>query len=285
MGVAAMDARLNSSWLGIAKTTDNCAITMPFRDVEYGRALPPSACFSRLINSYANVQRKQDASCEPTVYPTSDVYICFCRTPNDYVAYFAGPRTRPRLLEYVTDNTNFFVVSLSYAGSYALLPVSQNELTDKYFLLEDIFPKWGRKLTQRIGEATDIEAKATLFEDFLRRHGDALTPFPNSFTHMLKRLSVQNNYDSYIKSVKDVGYTERHVRRIFLKYTGVSPNKYIRTLKCEAAMKALIANPKTVLSGVACDLNYCDQTHFIREFKSFYNFTPKQFVKEFLFTP
>lgn len=277
-----MDAHLNSSWLGIAKTHDNCAITMPFRDVEYGRALPPSAAFTRLINSYANVQRKQNAAGEPTVYPTSDIYICFCRTPSDYVAYFAGPRTRPRLLEYVTDNTNFFVVSLSCAGSYALLPVSQDELTDKYFLLEDLFPKWGKELTLKIGEATGIETKAALFEDFLRRYADKLAPFPNSFTHMLKRLSVQNNYDSYIKSVKDVGYTERHVRRIFLKYTGVSPYKYTRIVRCQTAIHVMRANPKASLAEIAFELNYCDQSHFTKEFKLFYDLTPRQFIKEFL---
>lgn len=283
-----MEDSAKSSWLGMVKApvsvykNTGCAITMPFRDLDYGEVLPPAAEFGKLIHSYANVRRKKDSAKDPTVYPTSDIYICFCRTPDKAVAYLAGPRTKPRYLEYVTDDTNFFIVSLSYRGSYAFLPTHQSELMDKSFLLSDLFPKWGKCLTGQICDADGIEAKVRLFETFLRKHSAMLTPFPDVMTHVINRLSVDNDYTSYIKNVKDIGYTERHVRRLFLKYTGVSPNKYIRTLKCEAAMKTLTANPATPLARVACDLNYCDQTHFIREFKSFYNFTPKQFVKEFL---
>lgn len=283
-----MNESVKSSWLGMVASPASAfngvrhAITMPFRDVTYGAILAPSAKFGKLVQSYTNVQRNKNSTQDPTVYPTSDIYLCFCRTPDKAVAYFAGPRTKPRYLEYATNDTNFFIVSLSYMGSYALLPTPQNELTDKSFLLEELFPKWGKCLTEQICMANGIETKARLFENFLQHNLQNIEPFPNATAYAINRLSVDNDYKSYIKNVKDIGYTERHVRRIFLKYTGVCPNKFIRTLKCEAAMKALKANPKTPLASLACNLNYCDQTHFIREFKSFYNFTPKQFVKEFL---
>lgn len=283
-----MDECLRSSWLGMVASPVSAlkgvkqAITMPFRDVEYGKIMAPSAELGRLVQSYTNVQRKKNSLNDPTVYPTSDIYLCFCRTPDKAEAYFAGPRTMPRYLEYATNDTNFFIVSLSYRGSYAFLPMPQNELTDKSFLLKDLFPKWGQHLTEQICLADGIEAKVEYFEKFLKGNLHTLEPFPNAMAHVINRLSVDNDYKSYIKNAKDIGYTERHIRRIFLKYTGVSPNKYIRTLRCEAAMKALKADPHTPLANVAFNLNYCDQTHFIREFKSFYDFTPKQFVKEFL---
>lgn len=283
-----MDEKIKASWLGMVASPVsafkdiNYAITMPFRDVVYGKVLAPSAKFGGLIQSYTNVQRKKNSENDPTVYPTSDIYLCFCRTPDKAEAYFAGPRTMPRYLEYATNDTNFFIVSLSYMGSYTLLPIPQTELTDKSFLLEELFPKWGKQLTEQICTANGIEAKAEHFEKFLKCNLHTLEPFPKAMAYIINRLGANNNYARYIKSIKDIGYTERHIRRIFLKYTGVSPNKYIRTLRCEAAMKALKANPNTPLVNVACNLNYCDQTHFIREFKSFYDFTPKQFVKEFL---
>lgn len=281
-----MKAYLKSSWLGVLETPaaerESCAITMPFRDITYGSAARPATPFSHLIYHYANVQRKKYAAYEPTIYPTSDTYLVFSRTPTACKGYVAGPRTRPRAGEYVTDDTNFFVVSLSYIGSYAFLPIPQHELTDKSFALEDVFPGWGRELTHRICEAGDINSKIKIFEAFLAGHMAQLNLPCKNFMHVINKLSAINSYDNYLACIKSIGYTERHIRRIFLKYTGVTPYKFTRILRCQTAMKTMMANPHTFMADLACALNFCDQAHFTKEFKAFYDFTPKQFVTEFL---
>lgn len=254
---------------------------MPFRDILYGTAAKPLARFARLIYHYSNVHRCKNSLLEPTIYPTSDTYLVFSRTPSNCRGYLAGPRTFPRAGEYVTDDTNFFVVSLSYAGSYALLPVAQNELTDKSFPLEDVFPQWGKNLTQQICRAANIEDKVLIFEDFLKSHYEKLAPVHPEFAQAIEKLSAVSDLENYFERIKSIGYSERQLRRIFLKYTGVTPHKFSRIVRCQTAIKYMVSSPGASLTDIAHDLNYFDQTHFTKEFKTFYALTPTQFIKEF----
>lgn len=281
-----METGSKSSWLGMLHTPLSkrapYAITMPFRDITYGQVATPSDAFRDMVYHYSNVYRKAEAESEPVIYPTSDTYLVFCKTNDICRAYLAGPRTLPRVGEYVTDGANYFVVSLSYKGSYAFLPVLQRELTDKSFNLADVFPKWARELTEKICEAPDIKLKVGIFEGFLRDHTTNLAACKNDFVNIINKLSNINSYEAYLKGIKAAGYTERHVRRIFLKYTGVSPYKYTRIVRCQTAIHAMRANPQASLAEIAFELNYCDQSHFTKEFKLFYDLTPRQFIKEFL---
>lgn len=281
-----MEVSSKSSWLGMLHSPMSkrapYAITMPFRDITYGQVATPSNSFRELVYHYSNVYRKALASSEPVIYPTSDTYLVFCKTEDSCKAYLAGPRTLPRIGEYVTDGTNYFVVSLSYKGSYAFLPVLQQELTDKSFNLADIFPKWARELTEQICQADGIKLKVGIFENFLQNHTGNLAECKDDFTYVINKLSRIDSYEAYLKSIKDTGYTERHIRRIFLKYTGVSPYKYTRIVRCQTAMHTMRANPQASVAEIAFNLNYCDQSHFTKEFKLFYGLTPRQFIKEFL---
>ena len=280
-----MDTSSNSSWLGMLQKPlvkkAPYAITMPFRDITQGWAKAPAHSFFDLVHHYSNVYRKAEASSKPIIYPTSDTYLVFCRSENACRAVLAGPRSLPRIGEYVTDDTDYFVVSLSYMGSYALLPVMQYELTDKSFDLADIFPKWAPELAERICQAPGINLKVDLFEKFLHKHGDKLAECNSDFVHVINTVSRIDSYEAYLKGIKNMGYTERHIRRIFLKYTGVSPYKYTRIIRCQAAVHAMRLNPKASVADIAFKLNYCDQSHFAKEFKLFYDITPKKFMREF----
>lgn len=284
-GRGCMEASSKSSWLGMLREPvvkmAPYAVTMPFRDITQGRAAAPSDAYRELVHHYSNVYRKAEASSKPIIYPTSDTYLVFCRTGHECRAVLTGPRSLPRVGEYVTDDTEYLVVSLSYKGSYALLPVLQYELTDKSFNLTDIFPGWARELTEKICQAPDIKSKAGLFENFLCRQADKLAECKNEFVHVINTISKIDSNEAYLKCIKTMGYTERHIRRIFLKYTGVSPYKYTRIIRCQAAVHAMRSNPKASVADIAFELNYCDQSHFAKEFKLFYDLTPTEFIREF----
>ena len=281
-----MDTNSKPSWLGMLQTPlvnrAPYAITMPFREITHGRVATPLVAYRELVHHYSNVHRKAETSSEPMIYPTSDSYLVFCRTRNDCRAVLAGPRSLPRVGEYVTDDTNYFVVSLSYKGSYALLPVLQFELTDKSFDLAEIFPKWAGELTEKICEEPNIRLKIALFENFLNKRIDKLAECKDVFVHIINKISKIDSRETYLKSIKSMGYTERHIRRIFLKYTGVSPYKYSRITRCQEAVHAMRANPEASVADIAFELNYCDQSHFAKEFKLFYDMTPRDFIKEFM---
>lgn len=284
-----MKNQYNGSWLTILKNSGaklnglQSFVIMPYRGISYGKAVTPANDFNGTISHYLHVVRNQNAPFPAILYPSADTYLVFCRDNDEYHrSFFVGPRSLPRLGEYVTDNTEYFVVGLSQAGSYAFLPMDQNELTDKSFPLNDIFPKWAPGLTQKINGAAGFDAKVTAFERFLGGYFDKLRFMENDSAKEITRLSVAGDYSQYTKHIKSLNYTERHRRRLFLKYTGVAPKKFLQIIRGQSALKMMSAQPKRPLTEIAYNLDYYDQAHFINEFKSLYETTPLQFVKDFL---
>lgn len=284
-----MDNNHNGSWLTVLKNRGSkqndlkSFMIMPYRGISYGKAMSPANDFNGTISHYLHVIRDKNAPFPAILYPSADTYLVFCREQNDnHRSFLVGPRSFPRLGEYVTDDTDYFVVGLSQAGSYAFLPLDQNELTDKAFALEEVFPQWALELTQKINTTKNFETKVNVFENFLRGHFDKLRFMEDTSAKQLNLLSVASDYNLYIKHIQNINYTERHKRRLFLKYTGVTPKKFLQIIRCQSAVKLMSEQPAKPLTEIAHSLDYYDQAHFINEFKTLYSTTPLQFAKDFL---
>jgi AraC-like DNA-binding protein len=78
--------------------------------------------------------------------------------------------------------------------------------------------------------------------------------------------------------LKRLHVSERHLERGFLRALGVSPHQYIRILRFREALHLMRAGQFDRLSDVAYDLNYVDQSHFIKDTKALSGYTPGQLV-------
>jgi AraC-like DNA-binding protein len=79
--------------------------------------------------------------------------------------------------------------------------------------------------------------------------------------------------------LKRLHVSERQLERRFGRAIGVSPHRYIRILRFREAMQVMKANQFERLSDVAYDLNYVDQSHFIKDIKAFSGYTPKRLAQ------
>jgi len=78
--------------------------------------------------------------------------------------------------------------------------------------------------------------------------------------------------------LKCLNLSERQFERRFVRAVGVSPHNYIRIERFRAAIRLIKANRFQRLSDIAYDLNYVDQSHFIKDMKAFSGHTPKHLV-------
>ena len=74
--------------------------------------------------------------------------------------------------------------------------------------------------------------------------------------------------------------SSRQLQRKFKQHTGVSPETYIRILKFQRSLHLLTMGQYEKLSDIGYQLNYADQSHFIREFKYFSGITPRDFLQQ-----
>jgi AraC-like DNA-binding protein len=73
--------------------------------------------------------------------------------------------------------------------------------------------------------------------------------------------------------------SERHLERKFKTAVGISPMRFQRILRFEKSLQLLCQANYNELAAIAHQLEYTDQSHFIKDFKTFSGMTPYQFAK------
>lgn len=74
---------------------------------------------------------------------------------------------------------------------------------------------------------------------------------------------------------KELGLSERHLRRVFLEHVGVTPSQWRQLARFRGAL-ALMASRRT-LSQVAHAAGYSDQAHLCRDFGTIAGMTPGEY--------
>jgi AraC-like DNA-binding protein len=91
-------------------------------------------------------------------------------------------------------------------------------------------------------------------------------------------LRIIHHYASMIniKALREyLNISERQFERRFSETVGISPLSYIRVRRFNEALRLMKTGQYETLTEIAHALNFHDQSHFIREMKSFTGITPK----------
>ena len=75
------------------------------------------------------------------------------------------------------------------------------------------------------------------------------------------------------------GYSKCHLRRIFIKYSGLTPGKYIKIRRLYNAAKEL-RNTKSSINDVCSKYGFDSQQSFTRVFKKAFNIPPGAYRKK-----
>ncbi len=73
------------------------------------------------------------------------------------------------------------------------------------------------------------------------------------------------------------GYSPAHLRRLFVRQFGVSPQEYILRKRMEVAKEALLDIPEKSMEEVAESLGLCSASYFCKLFKQSVGMTPAEF--------
>jgi AraC-like DNA-binding protein len=75
--------------------------------------------------------------------------------------------------------------------------------------------------------------------------------------------------------------SERTLVRAFKKQVGITPKHFSKIIRFQSAMNLIRERNVTSFSDMANKCGYSDQSHFIRDFKTFSGFTPTQFSRQY----
>ncbi len=90
---------------------------------------------------------------------------------------------------------------------------------------------------------------------------------------VMKELNKNEFFDTISNMAIRYGISARYLQKVFLLYTGLTPKLYSRINRFQNSLHQL-ANGSQSLTAIAYESGYYDQSHFIREFKSFTGSVP-----------
>ena len=158
------------------------------------------------------------------------------------------------------------------------------ELNNKIIDGADLFGPVLSSLHERLLGTSDLSGRIMLLEDYLldrlavseKKH--AKIKFIGEIADHLK--SHCNNERLTSVSIRN-NISTRRLSQLFSQYTGLAPKLFSKINRFQYSLNLINAHDQK-LTSIAYDAGYFDQSHFIREFKSFTGVTPTSFSSQVL---
>ena len=151
-------------------------------------------------------------------------------------------------------------------------------LTDRSLPVGVVFGAAGERLDREVHAAASDAERLVLVEAFLRER--APPPSPGALAAGCAVDLVE--CDPAVARVDDLarrtGVGVRRLERLFRAHVGVSPKWVIRTFRVHEAAERVKAGAPADWAALAQELGYCDQSHFIRDFKAQVGRSPAEYA-------
>lgn len=166
------------------------------------------------------------------------------------------------------------------AGAFrALLGRDVSTITDRALAIGDVFGAEGEALERRVLGAPDAGERLAVIEGFLRARGARLT---GDGLRTVEAVDLVER-DPSLSRVEDlalrVGVAPRRLERLFRAHVGVTPKWVIRVFRVQEAADRVKAGAPPDWAGLAQELGYFDQPHFIRDFRAQVGETPAAYAR------
>ncbi len=101
--------------------------------------------------------------------------------------------------------------------------------------------------------------------------------------HNLKRIETTiqliNSGQTDITCLADSAcLSTKQFSRVFSEHIGANPKEFLRTIRFQRALHILENNRHIPLTALAYECGYFDQSHMIKEFKTFSGYTPSEYI-------
>jgi AraC-like DNA-binding protein len=235
--------------------------------------LAPHASLMPWVSSYWTLQTGSGRHVVRTLPDACiDLTLRLGRSPR---AFVAGAQARAR--SWPLRGRIHLLGARMLPGAAPLLGIDPEALTDEWTPLETFLPKTAvDRLVRAVSSADDLRARATLLDAFLadrllNRELDA------RLSNALRIVFAEHGDVSMTELARKSGAHTRTLTRLFERWIGLSPKRFARIVRLQAALRTLPESESW--ARVALDLGYCDQAHLIRDVREIFGATPGELVR------
>jgi AraC-like DNA-binding protein len=225
------------------------------------------------------------------VVPDAAVSLCFMGTrapdgsPGASRLRVIGPIAAPKLFAPGPGHSMASIrVKLEWCRP--LLGVAPWEHASGEPCYADIRPDLAEPLEEQLMRTTEPVDALRLLVAFLRdRRAARLRYGPPRDAVVLLRVSMESlrlgaSAPRVATLARQLGVTDRHLRRLMVDETGIAPRHFARIQRFHALLRASDLAPHPSWSGLAALHGYADQSHLIREVQDLAGVTPTRLHSE-----
>ena len=260
---------------------------MKYTEILPGERLKPYVKCYYLFESEASVEL------EDTVFPGGHIEVIFNLGEGKWKSAVNeqfqttpeielwGQITRPLPVQSVGKNKMLGIRFFAHSAA-CFFKEEVWEFNDRVSDARDLMGKEVRELHSRLLETQPMNKRIELIENFLLARLTAVERKPAKIT-MIGLIIKEIQQDVLPGSIESIAsrydITPRYLQKLFLQYTGLTPKLYHKINRFQVSLK-LVTRRQDSLTSIAYDCGYFDQSHFIREFKSFTGITPSAYTAE-----
>jgi AraC-like DNA-binding protein len=234
-----------------------------------------------------------DGNIVERVIPTESVQLMF-HYKNPFVVYHPKDSTRhqPRSIvsglsdsfSDVSTNGEAGVVFVSFypAGACYFFDFPLSEIENQSIDLSEIFKTEINRVEELLYFAKTTREKINVIENFL---SERFSPIPKYDSLLVQKgINIINNCKGRTNAASVAGLlstTPKTLERKFSRYLGKTTKQIIKLIRFQGVLHDFSVHKNISLTERAYNNGYFDQSHFIRDFKTFSGYTPGEFVKNF----
>jgi AraC-like DNA-binding protein len=256
--------------------------------------IAPGEKLRQFIKCYFVIESDADIEFADAIFPTGHIEIVFNlgdavwqsavadNFQTDPPIELLGQITQPLKIKSKGKSLMLGIRFFPHTAAYFFeqnLAEFNNQISD----LSDLF---GHKITtlhSRLLETTGLNNRIDLIENYLLSRFLTIKRKSNKIVlvdHIVKEMQ-KNAFAGTIETIAPrYAISPRYLQKLFLQYVGVTPKIYSNINRFQRSLKQ-VNKGEASLTAIAYNSGYADQSHFIREFKSFTGTSPSIYLPEF----
>jgi len=181
-----------------------------------------------------------------------------------------------RLLE---NKGRVFGIKFKPGGFYPFVKSSIARLTNTSISFQDVFDIDVEALEEVVLSQEDEAEMIELVEAFLRERLPKQDKNVKVINEIVDWISTHREITRVDGIVSQFNLSKRRVQRLFRQYVGVSPKWVIKRYRLHEVAERLAREEAVDWPTIVVELGYCDQAHFIKDFKAIVGRTPAEYAK------
>ena len=259
----------------------------------YYQEIIPDNRLKQYVKCYYSYESDSSVAFEDTVFPSGCMEIIFNLGSGHWETAAGttppielwGQITQPLPIRSIGKNTMLGIRFLPH-GAARFLKEKADLFNNHVVDYRDVAGKEVSILHQRLLEVKTQQQRIALIEAFLLKNLNETQKRTGKLAivdDVMQELRRQDVIDNIENIATKYGISARYLQKLFLQYTGLTPKLYSKIHRFQQSLR-LVTKKESPLTAIAYDCGYFDQSHFIREFKSFTGSTPGEITTVPIYT-